>query len=158
MEKKYSSRIFGGGGTKWKKLIDKEIVVDQVVSRIEENLLETCEGMSNFFISLSTEPNLNPDVKTQNDNFSLEIGKGNIGYGRLCDPTNKVNVLAYINVIDSISVFSRINTSLGLEYNVAPVQMGMSPIPRKINYNELIIFPFTAGYKGKISIKIYGRD
>jgi hypothetical protein len=147
----------GGGAQAFTLLYDNTITVTEPVKDITENLLVSCEGMTEVFGYGRYTKNENVDAESGNDNLSIKLGGMSLGAGMLGDPSAARNFMFRMEICgDKIFAESLVMVN-SIESNADPMRAKYHSLVTNPNYTAVSIYAFAVGYQGTITIKIFGR-
>ena len=139
----------------WTLLYDGSVTIEEPVKNIFIPLLESCEGMTEFYRSIAWTANTN--TETGNDNLAVFIGKFGMSYGRVGDATNATSVIFGGEVVADRTNWWKIQEHNSMQYNLSTPQCGYTLSNFTTDYNNVKISPFSIAYSGTFTLKIYGR-
>lgn len=147
------------GGGEYKLLYDGSITVENV-NAMQAELIQSCEGMTEFAYEMSWTKNGNTNTASGSDSMALYVGDGCIDYGRLCDPTNAGYGTGIFKVLKysgkTRSIFCNTRSMNRVDSNAPQAFMGITG-SNNPNYDKWRITTFAISYTGTISLKLWGR-
>lgn len=146
----------GNGGTKeFVLLYDNTITLTEPVKTITDRLLVSCEDMTEFVGYGSYTANLN--TETGNDRMNFKVGKVGLGGGQLEDPNGDRNFMFKAEVCGDRAWTESIAMANGIPMNGSYLHARWSSFVRDPDYSTFTFYPYTIGYQGTITLKLFGR-
>lgn len=143
----------------WVKIFDETITVAESTNKITRPLLQSCEGMTEIYASLSITANEDETDQTGNDNGNLSVGYMGVSYGRLCDMSKGFDIIVHSTYVnDKFTFFERTLGANSLSFNSGNVQSGWFDCNNMLpDYDNFIISTTSRPYKGIIKARVFAR-
>ena len=144
-----------GGNKGWTLLYDGTITIEEAVKTVTVSLLASCDGMVDFIGHISWTANANTEAGR--DGINISVGKANMDYGRIGDPSKAGSSIFQATVTSSHTYWGRANHPNSLMFNIVNMLYCFSKNANNANYENATIDFLAQTYAGTITLQLYGR-